>query len=289
MSYVYEPFADTEDYNRVNEAIIRKWIQQIVDAGTKPINRFLDLATGVGTMVQIVLDNLPKHWKQPAVTCVDASEEALEQTKRRLSPRVENLELVHSTIEDMGIEESSVDIAMWGNGIHYLDHDSQERALHNVRRSLKPGGWFFFNSAFYAESRPPESLPFYKAQIANAVRKLKELGITREKKERPNASSFESQSYYQQLLQQVGFAVRDLRAEAARLYKSAWENISGFSQYAAGALHGYQPDVAAKVLREAVGPCLERHGIPDENNALYIPRNWLAAAAQVANPRSSNT
>jgi hypothetical protein len=184
----------------------------------------------------------------------------------------------------MKLEENSVDVAMWGNGIHYLGPEAQEQALATVRHALKPGGWFFFNSAFTAESRPPESLPFYKAQIANAVRRLKELGATREKKERPNAGVFQDRGYYQRLLQNVGFAVQDLRKEAARLYKSAWENISGFSQYAAGALHGYQPEVAAKALREAVSPSLEKYGVRDTNNRLYIPRDWLAAAARVTKP-----
>lgn len=285
--YVYEPFADTEEYRQVNEAIIQRWIQTLLDAGTKQIDRLMDLATGVGTMVQIFLDNLPEHWKQPQVICVDASAEALDQAKKRLSPRVQDIEFVHSNVEDMDVDENSVDVAMWGNGIHYLSPEAQEQALSNIRRALKPSGWFFFNSAFTAESRPPESLPFYKAQIANAVRTLKELGATREKKGRPNAGNFQDRGYYQRLLQNVGFAVQDLRKEAARLYNSAWENISGFSQYAAGALHGYQPEIAAKALREAVTPSLEKHGVRDENNKLYIPRDWLAAAARVTKTRNA--
>jgi len=286
--FIYEPFADTEEYRRVNETIIQQWIHTIVEAGTKQIGRVLDLATGVGTMVQIFLDNLPDGWKQPAITCVDQSHEALEIAGERLRPRVASLELVQSSIEDMDVPENSVDLAMWGNGIHYLDEETQERALRNVRRALKPGGWFFFNSAFSAESRPPESMPFYRAQIANAVRTLRELGAKRDKQERPNASTFQDRDHYQLLLQRVGFAVRDLHKVAARLYKSAWENISGFSQYAAGALHGYRPDIAAKALREAVGPSLEQHGLRDENGNLYIPRDWLSAAARLdEGPRAS--
>ncbi|MGM0675228.1 MAG: class I SAM-dependent methyltransferase [Spirochaetota bacterium] len=285
--YVYEPFADTEEYRDVNTTIVKEWIQMMVDAGARHIDRLVDLATGVGTMVEIFLDNLPSDWKQPTVTCVDKSPEALEQTRKRLGDRVERLELIESPIEDLDLPENSADVAMWGNGIHYLTQESQEKALLRVRRVLTPNGWLLFNSAFYADSRPEETLPFYRAQISNAVRKLRSLGVGRQDKTgRPQAGTFPDQAHYQWLLQQAGFGVEEMKKVVARLYKSAWENISGFSQYAAGALHGYQTDIAAKVLREAVEPSLEQHGFRDEQNRLYIPRNWLAAAARPRDKQS---
>jgi SAM-dependent methyltransferase len=177
---------------------------------------------------------------------------------------------------------------MWGNGIHYLDEESQQKAILNLRRILKPGGWFLFNSAFCAESRPEETLPFYKAQIANAVRQLRSLGADRDKSmPKPDAASFLDKTYYQNMLQQAGFRVQEMKDLAARLYKTAWEHISGFSQYAAGALHGYRADIAAKALREAVGPSLEEHGQRDEQNRLYIQRNWVATIAQLGEPRKA--
>lgn len=280
--YVYEPFADSPEYRAVNQEIIRRWIKMLTDAGTKQIDRLLDLATGVGTMVDVFLENLPKGWTQPKVCCVDLSDTALEHSRRRLEGKVESLELKQSRIEELDLPENSVDVAMWGNGIHYLDEETQEKALTRIRRVLRPGGWFFFNSAFYAESRPEETLPFYRAQIGKAVRRLRALGVSRNAQEgRVEASHFLDQEHYQNLLKQTGFAVQEMKKVAARLYKSAWESISGFSQYAAGALHGYPVDVAAEVLSEAVGPSLEEHGVPDEEGRLYIPRNWLSAAARV--------
>lgn len=279
--YMYEPFADSEEYKQVNDAIIRRWIRLVADAGTAQIDRLLDLATGVGTMVDVFLKNLPTGWKEPQVICVDQSAEALEQAERRLKNKVEELQLEQGLIEALDLPENSVDVAMWGNGIHYLNEEAQFNALTSVRRVLKPGGWFFFNSAFYAGSRPEETLPFYRAQIGKAVRRLKALGVRRDVKEgRVEASHFLDQAHYQNLLEQTGFAVQEMKKVAARLYKSAWESISGFSQYAAGALHGYPVDAAAEVLSEAVGPSLEEHGMRDDQGRLYIPRNWLSATAR---------
>lgn len=286
--YVYEPFAETEEYREVNERSVRMWIDSMIENGATGIQRLVDLASGVGTMVQLFLDNLPAGWKQPEVVCVDMSASALAQTRERLQPRVENLRLVNSTVEELDMGEERADVAMWGNGIHYLSEESQKQTVYNLRNILKPGGWFLFNSAFCAESRPPETFPFYKAQIAKAVRYMRSLGLDRDKNmPKPQAASFRDQSYYQNLLQQAGFRVQDIKNLAARLYRTAWEGISGFSQYAAGALHGYRADVAAKALRDAVAQSLEEHGSRDENDNLYIQRNWVAMIAQLGTPQQT--
>ena len=47
-NYNYEPFADTEDYKKVNGDIITSWVQILVDRGTEEIDKLLDIATGGG-------------------------------------------------------------------------------------------------------------------------------------------------------------------------------------------------------------------------------------------------
>ncbi len=280
--YVYEPFADTEEYQAVNQAIVRRWVEVMVENGTQKVDRLIDVATGVATMTKLFVRNLPKGWSPPSVVCVDQSQEALEQAEKRLQGVVPSVELVHAPIEELQLSENTADVAMWGNGIHYLDSEQQRRAVENIRRLLRPGGWFCFNSAFLEESRPPETLSFYRAQVAKAVRALRSLGIKRDKRTDPvAASTFQPQEHYEKLLQQAGFSVQEMKRIAARLYQTAWEHISGFSQYAAGALHGYRPDVAAKAMRDAVESSLEEYGLRDENGKLYIPRYWLEAIARI--------
>ena len=279
--FVFEPFASTTEYRTVNTTIVRDWIDTMVQMGSRGVERLLDIATGVGTMVQLFLDNLPKQWKQPVVLCLDKSKEALEQAKASLGPAVAKLELVHASAEEMELPDDSVDVVVWGNGIHYLSVEAQERALQAIKKVLKVGGWFFFNSAFYAEARPPETLPFYHAQVRRAVKYLRDWGVSRERGEgRPEASNFLPREQYEKLLQRVGFKVEGVKEVAAHLRRTAWENISGFQQYAAGALHGYRPDVAAEAMKQAVGPALEEHGFRDRRGDLGIPRNWLAVSAR---------
>ena len=280
--FVYEPFAGTDEYRAVNTDIVQGWLESMAQKGSKEIERLLDIATGIGTMVHIFVENLPKHWNTPTVICLDQSRDALEQAKLNLESKVRELELIHCPAEEMTLPDESVDVALWGNGIHYLEADSQERVLASVKRALRKGGWLFFNSAFYAESRPPETIPFYRAQVRRAVEYLKSKGISREQMDgRPSASNFLSRDHYETLLQKVGFKVEEVKESAVRIRRLAMEHISGFQQYAAGALHGYNPHAATEAMRLAVAPAMERHGQPDEDGVLAIKRNWLAVSARV--------
>ena len=279
--FVYEPFADTEEYREVNTDIVQGWMESMVQKGGKEIDRLLDIATGIGTMVHIFVENLPKHWQTPTVICLDQSRDALEQAKLNLESKVAHLELIHCQAEEMTLPDESVDVALWGNGIHYLEAESQERVLIALKRALRKGGWLLFNSAFYAESRPPETIPFYRAQVRRAVEYLKSKGIRREQMDgRPSASNFLSRDHYETLLQKVGFKVEEVKESAVRIRTLAMEHISGFQQYAAGALHGYNPHAATEAMRLAVAPAMERHGQPDEHGVLSIKRNWLAVSAR---------
>ena len=62
--------------------------------------------------------------------------------------------------------------------------------------------------------------------------------------------------------------------------REAWEYISSFQQYAAGALRGYPVDDAVKAMKEAVQPALEQHGEMDKDGNLYITRKWLAISTE---------
>jgi ubiquinone/menaquinone biosynthesis C-methylase UbiE len=282
--YIYEPFADTVEYRTVNDLIVHEWVETMRKKGVRDVGHLLDVATGVGTMVQLFLENLPKQWKQPLVECLDKSAEALEQVKSRLGPSLSGrLRVIHSSAEEIDLPKSSIDVVVWGNGIHYLDAVEQKRALLAIKRVLKPGGWFFFNSAFYAESREPETLPFYRAQVRKAVQYLRDLGITnREREGRPKAGEFLPKAHYEAMLREAGFSVEDVREVGVRMYRVAWEHISNFQQYAAGALHGYRPDVAAEAMRIAVAQALEEHGQRDESGKPFVMRKWLAVSARVS-------
>ena len=279
--YNYEPFADTEEYRQVNSECINSWVEIMRQKGVDGLEGILDIATGAGTMVQLVFDNLPEAWKKAAVLCLDQSSDALKLAQSKLDKTVEKLKLVHSTIQEMTIPDQSVDIAVWGNGIHYLSADEQLDCVRRIRKALKPGGLFFFNTAFYEEARPAETLPFYRTQVKTAVQYLKDHGVKRVRTDtKTEAAKFLPRSYYENLVQEAGFKLVDAKEFAVDMHKEAWEFISAFQQYAAGALRGYPIDDAVNAMRDSVGPAIEIHGNRDEDGKPYITRKWLAISAQ---------
>lgn len=279
--YNFEPFADTEEYRKVNSECISSWVEIMKQKGISGLERVLDVATGAGTMVQLMFDDLPESWKKAVVLCLDQSSEALKQAQSKLEKTVDKLKLVHSKIEEMTIPDQSVDIAVWGNGIHYLSADDQLASVKRIKRALKPGGFLFFNTAFYEEARPAETLPFYRAQIKNAVQYLRDNGIKRERTDaRTEASKFLPRSYYESLVEEAGFKLVDAKEFAVDMHNEAWEFISAFQQYAAGALRGYPVPDAVNAMRDSVAPAIELHGNRDQDGKLYITRKWLAISAQ---------
>ncbi|MEM7009746.1 MAG: class I SAM-dependent methyltransferase [Thermodesulfobacteriota bacterium] len=279
--YNYEPFADTEEYKQVNSECITSWVEIMKQKGVDSIEGILDVATGAGTMVQLVFDNLPESWRKTAVLCLDQSSEALKLAQSKLDKTVDKLKMVHSSIEDMTIPDNSIDIAVWGNGIHYLSAADQLDCVKRIRKALKPGGLFFFNTAFYEEARPADTLPFYRTQVKTAVKYLKDHGVRRIKTDsKTEAAKFLPRSYYEDLVKEAGFKLVDAKEFAVDMHKEAWEYISAFQQYAAGALRGYPIDDAVNAMRDSVGPSIEIHGDRDEDGKPYITRKWLAISAE---------
>lgn len=280
-AFDFEPFAATSEYHKVNSEIVHSWVDIILQRGISGLERILDIATGTGIMTELFFEHLPESWTRPVVKCLDQSKDALNLVQHRLARMVEKLHLVHSSVEEMTLPPGSIDVAVWGNGIHYLSEEAQQRSIRRIKLVLKPGGWFFFNTSFYDGARPTETLPFYRAHVKKAVEFLRARSIQRTQTEsRPEASKFLSKSYYEQLTVEAGFKLEAAGEFTANLYGKAWEHLSSFHQYAAGALHGYPPEEAAIELKKAVASVLEQYGQKDEQGNPYIPRKWLAISAR---------
>lgn len=274
-SFGFEPFADIPAYREVNAKIIRGWLASIRAAEPTSIKNILDLATGKGTLPQLILKNWPPEWPTPSVTLLDQKKEALAAASQELKefPDITPT-LVNAPVEELELPAETIDLCTWGNGIHYLDAEAQVAALRKIRHVLRKGGWFAFNTAFHREGRPPHTHAFYQQQIRGAVRLL--TGVAREKKTRPPAGSFLPRSHYENIAREAGLAFVASNELTAPLDIDAWEKLSSFPQYADGALHGYPSEPAMKALTAAVAPAMTDHGEKDENGKFFVSRNWLA-------------
>lgn len=279
-TYIYEPFAETEEYKKVNGEIITEWVNLMIDCGIKRVDKIIDIATGVGTMVQMFVSKLPEQFKYSEIVCLDQSAEALRRAAERLENTASAISLINTKIQDAQIEKQSVDVVIWGNGIHYLTKEEQKDSLMNIKKGMKEGGWLFFNTAFYEGSRPQDTLSFYRTQVKTAVQSLRKRGIRREKEhKKAEAANFHSRNYYEDLVSSAGFKLVEASEYAANLSKEAWEYISSFQQYAAGALGGYPVEEASIAMRDAVGPAIVEHG-REESGTFFVTRNWLSVCAR---------
>lgn len=279
--YNFEPFAKTPEYREVNRKIIVVWVAAMVDSGVDGVNRLLDIATGIGTMVRIFLDELPEGWSQPEVICLDKSEGALDVARKKLESLVESISSIHAPIQELKPGEEKVNVVLWGNGIHNLPKEDQVEAVKRVAGTLEEDGWFFFNTAFYEGARPEGTKSFYRYQIRKAVEFLREKGVEREKGEgKAEASKFHPRTHYKELIKRAGLDLHEVEELTAPLHREAWEYISGFRNYALGALHGYPVEEAQEALKKAVAPALQKYGLEDSSGELYIPRKWLSVSSR---------
>ncbi|WP_462137053.1 class I SAM-dependent methyltransferase [Candidatus Mycalebacterium sp.] len=278
-TYIYEPFAETEEYKKVNGEIITEWVDLMIDRGTERVDKIVDIATGVGTMVQLFVSKLPEQFKYSEIVCLDQSAEALKRAAEKLGNIVPAMSFINAKVQDAELEKQSIDVVIWGNGIHYLTQEEQIESLINIRKGMKEGGWLFFNTAFYEGSRPQDTLSFYRTQVKKAVQSLRARGIQREKEhKRAEAASFHPRGHYEDLVSSAGFKFVEAKEYAASLSKEAWEYISSFQQYASGALGGYPVEEASIAMRNAVEPAIMEHG-RKENGTFVVTRNWLSVCA----------
>ncbi len=278
--YIYEPFAETEEYRKVNGEIIGRWVNMMIDRGTERVEKIMDIATGVGTMIQLFISKIPEHFKYSEIVFLDQSSEALRKTAERLRNTAAAMSFIEGKVQDAEIEKKSIDVIIWGNGIHYLTKEEQIKSLKNIRGGMKEGGWLFFNTAFYEGSRPQDTLSFYRTQVKKAVQSLRERGIKREKEhKRAEAASFHPREHYEKIVLSAGFKLVEASEFAANLSKEAWEHISSFQQYAAGALGGYPVEEASAAMKNAVDPAIREHG-RSENGRFFVTRNWLSICAR---------
>lgn len=272
----FEPFARIPEYRAVNSETVLRWFGLMREWRSERLERLVDIATGVGTMAELFFGHLPLSWFRPQVICVDKSEEALELARGHLT-EIEAAAFLCAPVEELPLPGASADVVLWGNGIHYLSEEAQQTAVAHVWRVLRPGGWFFFNTTFYEGAGPPETQSFYRAQVAGAVRILRDEGVSRVKSEgRPEASRYHSPHHYRRLAEESGFTVIEVAESQVETSLSFWEAICSYRGFAAGALHGYPPDKAASALQESVRIAFKEH----TSNLPFIPRNWLSVAAR---------
>jgi len=98
----------------------------------------LDIGFGNGfPLVEIAM----RLGKTSKIFGIDLWDEAIERAEKKISLyKVDNIEIVHGSAEDMPFEDACFDLITSNNGLNNTDHP--DRALGECFRLLKPGGQF---------------------------------------------------------------------------------------------------------------------------------------------------
>jgi ubiquinone/menaquinone biosynthesis C-methylase UbiE len=182
------------------------------------------------------------------------------------------VEFIQTRAEEMSEKvRRAVDAVIFCNGIHYIEDKGE--LLVEVKKTLRPGGVFAFNTGFFDGAMVDETMMYYKRWMLKSLRKLK-----REHNLKVEHSKVESRvtltaDEYCELLLAEGFRIESAEIYPGDVTEQGLIDLSRFSDFVAGALPGIPIPTASDVLVESLKETFE------EYNVQSWPRNWLTVVA----------
>lgn len=288
----YEPFSREPEYIEANRLFI-----EMLPLGQ--VQRVLDIACGTGTMTELLLKQclsnaFGEKTALPQVVGVDISRESLLLGKADLTemgffkPLEPNqsgvVVLVEGTADCLPIATASVDLVMIGNAIHMVAN--REALFSEIRRVLRPGGYFAFNTSFYAGTYVPGTEHIYMRWVQEAIaylqRRNAELkaaglpGIVRKRGQAAPAFStyWLSALEYAQEMAAHHLIVQSQNERTVMLTQRSFETIGSYAGLGKVLLSGYPVQLACDALFHAAGPTLAAVEMTE------VPRFWLEMVAQ---------
>jgi ubiquinone/menaquinone biosynthesis C-methylase UbiE len=290
VNMTYEPFSKEPEYIQANREFIRTF-------DLKSSERILDLACGTGTMTDLVYEVRPEL---ESIVGLDISRESLllawdhfknfRNTDAGAGSDIDtpannfpSIILAESTADILPLKDICVDAVIMGNSIHLLPE--KEKLLAEVRRVLRPGGFFAFNSSFYAGTMPAGTEKFHhewvKQALSYMMRKDKELralglgGIRRKRgtTHRAFVNKWPSIDDWSEILAQKGFKVENVNERTVLMNQRCFETIGAYAGLASVLFSGYPVQIASEALQETAGTALAAVDME------IVPRLWLEVTA----------
>lgn len=266
--YSFKAFSGHAFFREVNAALLDR-------AGLTPGTRVVDVACGSGLVTELILERI-RGARDSVVVALDVSSSALREARERLAGAAgEALQFVEARAEELSKTVGDLmDAVVFCNGIHYVE--DKRALLREVRRVLRPGGVFAFNTSFFDGAIPPETLAFYRRWMLRALRTLKERYDVLPDRTKVSARRQLTRDQYVEALVAEGFEPQYVDLMPAVLSEQGWVDISRFADFAQGTLPGVPVEQACEVLSDSV------RSVFAELKLEGVPRNWLSVVAQRA-------
>jgi len=260
--FSFAPFTRHPFFTEVN-----RWIVERVNWPSR--GTIVDLGCGPGAVTQLIVDQLGKGQKQSRVIGVDPSASALEKARAAITSRL--TEFVEGSAEWLSHLVPSADAVIFCNAIHLVT--DKAKVIAEVRKVLKRGGVFAFNTTFFNGAYVEGTTGFWRRWVVRAVQVLRERGIEVQHEGRAPAREFLSAEEYKALCVQEGFSPPTVELVRVEMTPESLEDIGRFSLFIEGALPGVPLEQGAEALKEGLRRAL------DETGLSTVPRNWLECVA----------
>jgi len=266
----FEPFAREHAYVRVNEKMVNRMLRH---AGRRDCYRLLDVAAGTGLMTALARSRAQAMGIELDSVLLDLDLDTLTDARRRM-PSGAVRGWVQASAMQLPFAEA-FDLAAFANSLHLLDDRAKADSLAETLRVLHRGGVLAVNSAFYDGAAVEETAPFYGRWIRRAVGEMNQTRPGRTRSERAQAANPLSASGYGELIACAGFRLIEMRERRVLLSQSAVRAISGYPEFAMGALRATEHDAeaASRALQVTVRPTFNDLGMR------FLPRRWLEIIA----------
>jgi ubiquinone/menaquinone biosynthesis C-methylase UbiE len=284
----YEPFSREPEYIEGNRAFVAA-------LPLRPGATVVDVACGTGAISEAMLEREPRL----TIVGLDLSSESLSLGRQDflaagLEPRDglvlardaggvrTRVLLIEADAEEMPIRDGIADLVFMGHSIHLPPR--RARLLSEIRRVMRPGATFAFNSAFYAGSNPPGTEVFYRLWMSKALEYLQakdaqlraagQPGLKRVRGTNPPMAPYLTPAQWKAQLEEHGFEVVSTHERTIRMTRRAHETVGAYGGFARVMVSGYPVALASEALVHAAGPAMEEAGYET------LPKRWLEVLAR---------
>lgn len=282
----YEPYAEEPIYVAVNQALVDS-----IDLDR--VERIADLACGTGLLSGLLLERKPAL----SICCIDLDPQQIAIARRKLGARhriAEDLTewrsggpgSVHLRVGDAGrlpFEDGEIDLVVMGNAIHMMP--DRAAFLAEVRRILRPGGAFAFNSAFFVGTLASGTEPFYTEWLKQALVRLEEMnqerraqGLPPVPRQRGTTGRAFSKGWltpeaWQEEFERAGFRVARNFKRAMPITREGLKRVAGYGGMAEVLMSGYPVEVSSVCLQAGADTAFAAAGLTE------VLRYWLEISA----------
>ena len=264
--FSFATFANTPFYQAVNASLVDL-------SHLQPGQKVVDLACGTGGVTRIISERL-RGAKESLVIGVDFSASALKQAREDFeNAKASMVEFIHGRGEQLSqLVRDSMDAVVFCNAIHMVT--DKARLAGEVFQTLGSGGVFAFNTSFFEGGHPPDTEQFYRRWMMKSLRILRsKYGRSPNKAEKVESRRHLTPEQYTQLLESVGFQVKEQRINTVEVPLEGWLNISEFEDWIRGVMPGVPLKEASESLKEGAREVFK------DMNVNHISRNWLEIVA----------